>query len=134
MDIYGRGKIHAGILAAILSLGGGQASAQQVPTQEAEGVWTRADGAARILFSSCGAALCGAIVWLKSSSSKGRVGERVFFDMTRADRNSWTGKALNPEDGKTYSGKMVLNGKKLKTSGCVLGGLICKTVLWRRGE
>jgi uncharacterized protein (DUF2147 family) len=135
MDVcYGRRKFHACLLAAILSLGGGQASAQQAPTPEAAGVWTRDDGAARIQFSSCGAALCGAIVWLKSASSKAHVGQQVFFDMARADQNSWTGKAFNPEDGKTYSGKMVLTGKKLKTSGCMLGGLICKTVLWRRGD
>ena len=136
MKIYDSRKLCAGFFAAMLWLNGGQASAQQPATQsqDAEGVWTRADGAARIQFSSCGAALCGAIVWLKNSSSKAHVGERVFFDMTRADQNSWTGKAFNPEDGKTYSGKMVLNGKKLKTSGCVLGGLICKTVLWRRGD
>jgi uncharacterized protein (DUF2147 family) len=42
------------------------------------------------------------------------------------------GQGVNPEQGKTYSGKMVLSGKKLKTSGCVLGGLIGKTVAWQR--
>jgi uncharacterized protein (DUF2147 family) len=133
MNICGRREFRRGLFAAILLLGVGQASAQQ-GAQEAEGVWTRDDGAARIQFSSCGAALCGAIVWLKGSDSKAHVGQQVFFDMARADQNSWTGKAFNPEDGKIYSGKMVLSGKKLKTSGCVLGGLICKTVLWRRGE
>jgi uncharacterized protein (DUF2147 family) len=133
MNMQGRRILRAGFFAAIVWLGGGLASAQQAATQMAEGVWTRDDGAARIQFSSCGAALCGAIVWLKNASSKAHVGQQVFFDMTRADQNSWTGKAFNPEDGKTYSGKMVLTGKKLKTSGCMLGGLICKTVLWRRG-
>jgi uncharacterized protein (DUF2147 family) len=102
--------------------------------QEAEGFWTRDDGAARIQFSSCGPALCGVIVWLKSAASKAHVGQQVFFDMTRADQNSWKGKAFNPEDGRTYSGKMTLSGKSLKTSGCVLGGLFCKTVIWRRAS
>lgn len=99
-----------------------------------EGLWTRDDGAARVQISPCGEALCGVVVWMKSASAKARVGQRVFFDMIRADQNSWAGKAFNPEDGKTYNGKMVLNGRKLKTSGCVLGGLICKTVLWKRGD
>lgn len=134
MNISDRRKLRAGFFAAILWLGGGQASAQQPAPQMSESVWTRDDGAARIQFSSCGEALCGAVVWLRNASSKAHVGQKVFFDMTRADQNSWTGRAFNPEDGKIYSGKMVLNGKKLKTSGCVLGGLICKTVIWRRGE
>lgn len=88
--------------------------------QEAEGVWVRDDGLARIEFSPCGKGLCGAIIWLKDAGkTKAKVGERVFFDMIRSDSNSWTGSAFNPEDGKTYSGKMVLSGRKLRTSGCV---------------
>lgn len=125
--ILGRSWLRVGFFAAILSAGAASALAQ-----DADGLWTREDGAARIQFSPCGAALCGVIVWLKRANSKAHVGQQVFFDMTRADQNSWTGKAFNPEDGKTYSGKMVLSGKKLKTSGCVLGGLICKTVAWQR--
>ena len=125
--IHGRGWLRVGVFAAILFTS--VASAQ---TQDANGLWTRDDGAARIQFSPCGAALCGVIVWLKSPASKAHVGQQVFFDMTRTDQSIWTGKAFNPDDGKTYSGKMVLSGKKLKTSGCVLGGLICKTVAWQR--
>jgi uncharacterized protein (DUF2147 family) len=101
---------------------------------EAEGVWTREDGTSRIEFSPCGPALCGTIVWLKNANTPAHVGQKVFFDMMRADQNSWAGQAFNPEDGRTYSGKMVLIGKKLKTSGCVFGGLICKTVHWVRAN
>jgi len=125
--IHGRGWLRLGLFAAILSVGVASARAR-----DADGLWTRDDGAARIQLSPCGAALCGVIVWLKRPGSKAHVGQQVFFDMMRADQNSWTGKAFNPEDGNTYSGKMVLSGKKLKTSGCVLGGLICKTVAWQR--
>ncbi len=118
-----------GLAALALLLAGAPAFAA-----DAEGSWTREDGATRIEFSSCGGALCGAITWLKNPNSKAHVGERVFYDMVRADQNSWTGKAFNPEDGKTYSGKMVLSGKHLRTSGCVLGGLICKSFNWARAN
>ena len=106
---------------------GGAARAEDV-----QGVWTRDDGAVKVEFTPCGAAVCGAVAWLKPSSSPAKVGQRVFFDMMRSDQITWTGKAFNPEDGRTYAGKMVLSGKKLKTSGCVMGGLICKTVVWMR--
>lgn len=119
----------AATMMAALALGAANARAQ-----DAEGLWMREDGASKIQFSPCGAALCGAIVWLKNPASKARVGQKVFFDMVRADQNSWTGQAFNPEDGKTYSGKMVVAGKKLRTSGCVFGGLICKTMLWVRAN
>jgi len=129
MRIFVR-RVLAGGALAIAALG----STAGLAAQEAEGVWMRDDGASKIQILPCGAKLCGAIVWLKNPKSKAHVGQQVFFDMIRADQNSWTGRALNPEDGKTYSGKMVVSGKKLRTSGCVFGGLICKTMYWVRSN
>ena len=103
-----------------------------VRAEDVHGVWTRDDGAVKVEFSSCGNAVCGAVSWLKHGAGPAKVGQRVFFDMMQSDQITWTGKAFNPDDGRTYSGRMVLSGKKLKTSGCVLGGLICKTVVWVR--
>ncbi len=121
----------AGAFLAMAALASAQAAA---PPQEAEGVWLREDGGSKIRIAPCGAALCGDVIWLKSPRAKAHVGQQVFFDMVRADQNSWTGHAVNPEDGKTYSGRMVVSGKKLRTSGCVFGGLICKTVYWVRSN
>lgn len=52
--------------------------------------------------------------------------------MKAAGENAWTGSAFNPEDGKTYSGKMTLSGSSLNTAGCIMGGLLCKSVDWSR--
>ncbi len=46
--------------------------------------------------------------------------------------NRWSGQAYNTEDGQTYSGNMSVSGTTLTTQGCVLGGLICRSVNWRR--
>jgi uncharacterized protein (DUF2147 family) len=121
--------LRAGLTGAILAL-----SATALRAEDADGVWMREDGASKVRFSSCGDSLCGTIVWLKNPESKAHVGQKVFYDMARADQNSWTGHAFNPEDGKTYSGKMVISGKKLRTSGCVFGGLICKSMNWVRAN
>ena len=48
--------------------------------------------------------------------------------------NAWAGTAFDPDDGKTYTGKMTLSGNHLVTSGCVLGGLICKSFNWTRAR
>ena len=121
----------AGAFLALAALASAEAAA---PPQEAEGVWLREDGASKIRIAPCGNALCGDVIWLRSPRAKAHVGQQVFFDMVRADQNSWTGHAFNPDDGKTYSGRMVVSGKKLRTSGCVFGGLICKTVYWVRSN
>ena len=48
--------------------------------------------------------------------------------------NHWSGSAHNPEDGRDYDGTMVLAGARLTTQGCALGGMICKTVYWKRAR
>ncbi|WP_158817803.1 DUF2147 domain-containing protein [Methylocapsa sp. S129] len=98
------------------------------------GEWSRDDGKARVRFAPCGAAVCGAITWLKDTSGAGKVGQRVFFDMKPKGDDAWAGSAFNPEDGREYTGKMTLAGDHLSTAGCVFGGLICKTVEWTRSH
>jgi uncharacterized protein (DUF2147 family) len=129
MRPFGRHGFARASLLVFLSFGPANARAQ-----DAEGFWMRDDGAWKIQFAPCGAALCGAIVWLRSPKSKAHIGQQVFAAMVRADQNSWTGQAFIPEDGRTYPGRMVVSGKKLRTSGCVFGGLICRTTNWVRAN
>ena len=83
---------------------------------EVKGEWTRDDGKTRVRFASCGSdAVCGAITWLKDKDSPAKVGEQVFFDMKPSGENVWAGTAFNPDDGKRYSGKMTLNGDRLRS-------------------
>ena len=70
----------------------------------------------------------------KDSGGPAKVGQQVFFDMKPHGENVWAGSAFNPEDGKTYSGKMTLSGDHLTTAGCVFGGLICKSFAWTRAR
>ena len=103
---------------------------------EVKGEWARSDGKAKVRFASCGGdAICGSISWLRDpANDPGKVGQQVFFDMKPSGDNSWAGRAFNPEDGKTYSGKMTLSGERLVTAGCVFGGLICKSYDWTRAR
>jgi len=117
-------------VAALLS-----GSAAVAHASELSGEWLNADGKSKVRFANCGDAVCGAISWLKNpKGDPGKVGQQVFFDMKPAGANVWKGSAFNPEDGKTYSGKLNLSGDHLTTAGCVLGGLICKSVDWTRAR
>lgn len=107
-------------------------TALPVLAQDAKGVWLRDNGKSRVRISDCGGALCGTISWLSDTSGPSKVGQRVFYNMKPSGAGKWSGSAFNPEDGKTYSGTMSLSGSTLTTSGCVLGGLICRSVSWSR--
>jgi len=96
------------------------------------GLWLREDGTAHVRFGSCGEAVCGYVAWVQDPANADDIGLKVFYDMMPGDAGEWKGSAFNPEDRKTYSGKMLLEGAALKTSGCIFGGLICKSVNWTR--
>jgi uncharacterized protein (DUF2147 family) len=125
-------NIWSKVAAGALTLG---LTALASPTLSAEldGTWQRVDtGASRVRFTKCGDASCGAIIWLKDTTGAAKIGQRVFYEMKPNGDNRWVGKAFNPEDGKTYSGKVMVNGKQMVTEGCALAGLVCRTVTWSR--
>lgn len=112
---------------------------------DAKGTWVRPSGSSRIQISSCGGSLCGKLVWLRdkdkkdeknpdaSKRSRSLLGVQTVYGMKPDGDDVWKGKVYNAEDGKTYSGKMeLISANKLKLSGCVLGGLICKGETWTR--
>ncbi len=114
--------------AAAILIAAGTAPALADPT----GTWLRDNGNSRVRIAPCGPNFCGTLTWVKDPSGPAKVGQRIFYDMAPAGANAWSGKAFNPEDGKTYSGKLTLSGSTMTTSGCVLGGLICRSVSWSK--
>lgn len=114
---------------------------------DAKGDWIRPNGASQIRISSCGSALCGKLIWLKTprndtanpdASKRGRplIGVQIVQSMKPTKKaNQWKGKVYNAEDGKTYTGFIELTSdNKLKLEGCVMGGLICKGETWTRSN
>jgi uncharacterized protein (DUF2147 family) len=118
----------------ILAVAASAALTSGALASEVTGEWARDDGKAKVRFIACGAAVCGAITWLRDKDSPAKIGQQVFFDMKPSGDDAWTGSAFNPDDGRTYSGKMTLSGDHLMTAGCVLGGLICQSVAWTRAH
>lgn len=126
---YGNGSSCVGLAGLALLAGMATAGAQEVT-----GVWQRDTGASRVRFARCGEALCGTTSWLRDQDGPAKLGQRIFYDMKPNGANKWAGSAFNPEDGKTYSGTMKLSGDTLTTAGCIMGGLICRTVRWTRAN
>jgi uncharacterized protein (DUF2147 family) len=102
--------------------------------EELLGEWSRDDGNGSVRFAPCGDALCGTITAKTDPKARGSIGQRVFYAMKPDGANSWRGSAFNPEDGREYTGKMMLAGGRLTTAGCVLGGIICKSLTWSRAK
>lgn len=107
------------LAAAALLLGAAPAWADPI-----EGDWRTQSGATAVI-APCGEGFC---ITLKGGPYSGRrIGS---FQSTGGGR--YAGEITDPEKEKTYSGKGVLSGSTLKLSGCVLGGLICRSQNWTK--
>jgi uncharacterized protein (DUF2147 family) len=112
---------------------------------DAYGTWAMTSGKVTVNVSDCGGKLCATIVGLKEPISKidGKpkvdrenpdpakrkrplIGLSILGGMKPAGENAWKGTIYNPDDGKTYSANMTLDGDKMAVQGCVLG-ILCKT-------
>ena len=109
------------------------------------GIWSMSNGKVTVRISSCGSNLCAKIVGLKEPISKidGKpkidrenpdpglrqrplIGLQILIGMKPAGDGNWKGAIYNPDDGRTYSATVRLDGGAMKVKGCV-AGVFCKT-------
>lgn len=110
------------------------------------GVWVMTDGRVTVRVHGCGSTLCGDITALKEPISKidGKpkvdrenpepalrkrplIGLAVMIGMKSGGAGTWTGEIYNPDDGKTYSASLTLDGRNnMNVKACVVG-VLCKT-------
>jgi uncharacterized protein (DUF2147 family) len=108
------------------------------------GIWLTEDDGAHVRIYNCGQDLCGTLLSLKldkfnqDASKRARpiVGVELMSGLKpNGTPDQWEGSLYNPEDGNTYKGILTLQGLlNLKLQGCVLGGLICKSEIWKRAN
>lgn len=83
------------------------------------GTWKRANGTV-VSYAACGSnKYCGTVM---SGKYKGQA-----FSTMSGTNGAYKGEVNKLDEGKTYSGKASVKGDSLSLSGCVLGGLICKS-------
>jgi uncharacterized protein (DUF2147 family) len=114
----------------------------QAQPADPSGTYLSETGETRVRIAKCGQAYCGTILSVQGeakdvhnpdASLKNRdlVGIQMISDIRPAP-DGFTGKLYNYKDGRTYTGKMTFAGKAMQLSGCVLGGLICRSQTWAK--
>ncbi len=93
------------------------------------GTWLRPSNGAHVKVFKCGG---GIGMRVTKSKTPSKVGKTIMCGAKKTGANTWTGNLLNLDDGQTYSGKVKVNGNSMSLSGCILGGIICKSDNWRR--
>jgi uncharacterized protein (DUF2147 family) len=116
--------------------------AAHAQAQDPSGTYLSETGETRVRIARCGQAYCGTIVSVQGEAkdvynpdanlkNRSLVGVQMISNI-QPSGDGFTGQLYNYKDGKTYTGKMTFAGKAMQLSGCVLGGLICRSQTWTK--
>jgi uncharacterized protein (DUF2147 family) len=118
------------------------AGAAHAQAPDPSGTYLSESGETRVRIARCGQAYCGTIISIQGQAKdvnnpdanlkdRDLVGVQMISDIQPSGQG-FTGQLYNYKDGKTYTGKMTFAGKSMQLSGCVLGGLICRSQTWAK--
>ena len=96
------------------------------------GTWARGDGNARVRIAPCGSAICATNLWIKDPKSSEKVGDKLIMKLKPKGDNVLSGEAYDPQRKMSYAMEMRVTKSSLSTRGCIVGGLLCKSVSWSR--
>ncbi len=118
------------------------AGVAQGQSADPSGTYLSESGETRVRIAKCGSVYCGTIISVQgdakdvnnpdaSLKNRSLVGVQMISNIQPSGQG-FTGQLYNYKDGKTYNGKMTFAGKAMQLSGCVLGGLICRSQTWTK--
>jgi uncharacterized protein (DUF2147 family) len=109
--------------------------ARAATPNDVAGDWATPGLGAVVRLGACpddGERLCGRLIWAWDPSrvQRGSIGGQMLHDFAWRDGAWVDGEVFNPQDGRTYSGSIRLDGDVLRLRGCA--GPFCQTQVWRR--
>ncbi len=123
-----KSSFYAAALSGVAMFFAGAASAEADLTS---GTWMRADGLAKVRVQRCGDAYCAINVWIKNPGEE-KVGDRLVLNVKTVRPGTMEGSAFDPQRNLRFSSKITFSNSAMTTSGCVLGGLFCRSVSWNK--
>jgi uncharacterized protein (DUF2147 family) len=118
-------------LSGILLIAGAQ-SAAFASDPPFLGDWARGDGKTHIRVVRCGVAVCASNTWVRSGVAGEAIGDRLTLNIAPAGATGWTGSAFDSKRDQTYTMTVRVANNRMTTDGCVIGGLMCRSMSWTR--
>jgi uncharacterized protein (DUF2147 family) len=105
------------------------------------GIWRNPKNSVHVRMQTCGTNICGIVVWANAKAladareggTPSLIGTQLFREFRQTSPGSWSGRVFIPDLGRIFSARMkALDAKTIKGSGCLIGGFICKSQVWKR--
>ncbi len=101
-------------------------------TPDISGTWSRDDGKARVYIAACGAQLCATHTWVRDQSDGEAVGDRLVMTLAPVGNARLAGTAFDVKRNLSYSVQIAVAPRHLRTRGCLIKGILCRTIDWTR--
>jgi uncharacterized protein (DUF2147 family) len=131
----------AAIAVAMLCAGAATSRAAAAEAPTVYGLWLNPRKSVEVQTRSCGPTLCGSIVWANAEAvSDARdagidklMGLQLLSGYRQKGRGLWQGRVYVPDLGRSFFSRIEqIAPDRLKISGCILGGVLCKSQTWTR--
>ncbi|CAN5893236.1 DUF2147 domain-containing protein [soil metagenome] len=119
------------LLAATIAFTAGSAAAVG-GSASITGEWSRTDGASRISVAPCGEQICAVNTWIRDTSNGEAVGDKLVMNLQPQEPAKLTGEAFDEKRKLRYSMEILVADNAMTTQGCMLSGVVCKTLHWNR--
>ena len=105
------------------------------------GQWSNPKGTMEVRTRQCGANLCGRVVRASEKAQAAArdagapplVGSDLLKNYSRTGERQWSGRIFIPKLGRDVPSQIrQTSADTITISGCMMGGLVCKTQVWHR--
>lgn len=114
-----------------LAVAAGQAAAG-LPNDDLVGKWVRRDGASEIAISACGDKICAVNIWVRDPDGSEKPGDELILSLRHTSPTELDGRAYDKRRELSYAMEITFGPAGMRTEGCVLLGLLCKSAEWTR--
>jgi uncharacterized protein (DUF2147 family) len=70
--------------------------------------------------------------WVKDPSQGEKVGDKLVLNVSPKEDGKLSGTAFDPQRNLTFRIDISVADQSMNTRGCILGGLLCKSVGWTK--
>ncbi len=132
-------------LMALAAIASGPAPAPASATATAtpvDGVWHNPKNSVAVRAGACGDRLCGWVVRANDAAQADAhdggtptlIGTALLREYRPSGRNTWSGTIFVPDMGRSFGSTLALvDANTISVKGCLIGGFLCKSQIWRRG-
>ncbi len=130
----------SGVIAALL-LAAVAPAAVADPHAAILGIWHNPKNSVAVRTGRCGDKLCGWVIRATEKvktdvASKGYpplLGTALLREYRRNGKNRWSGQIYVPDMGRAFGSTVtMIDADTLNVKGCLIGGMLCKSQIWRR--